>query len=128
MKLSRSLLLLVAVKYMLLQLFFGRPKNLADVCSLRQIRRLFVFQRFKLDLINHPSGETDCIYETTILRQHCPDGFQCKSIQSVNGENGLSLLMFFCFACNMVPENWYVFNKAVTYLLISKHIFYLLIM
>ncbi len=47
----------------------ARPLNLADVCILRRkmlkppIARL---PAIKMDFINRPSGETNCIYETKV--------------------------------------------------------------
>ncbi len=80
----------------------------------------------KLDFINRPSGEKDCIYEAivgTALTNFNPGQFKTWMKKMAAHVNFcLFLNVFGCLACNMVPENKHIcVNKGRTYLLIVNY-------
>ncbi len=78
-----------------------------------------------LELINHPSGETDCIYEANVKWNSARPKLISIHVNSKYEWRkrppkliSACFLMLSCLACNSVPENWYIcVNRGHTYLL-----------
>ncbi len=78
-----------------------------------------------LDIINHVSGETDCIYQVNdkwnssgplLISIHVNSKYEWRRwpLKLISA----CFLILFCLACNSVPENWHIcVNKGHTYLL-----------